>query len=453
MSYAMLGWKHLGHVSDEDPCIMAALCQLNSEFLRNTKKHRVLAPGEYDYEPRWFRAHVTLPSLLFIPLEHGKPWMVESLVKQHPDLLNMDIATDWGSPLIFAMAKNPDCVSIFLKPGVDFNKLSSFDPDLYNQYIEGDSHAPISWAAVTGSEVAVDFLLSQPDVELPHDILHMAVMASKPSHECIRKFRQRGADVNWTVNTSTPIHYFLQGAIRGFYDESILLPVVKALVEPSCNLSLQDWSARTVLHIALDGRWEDVVTYLLEQNAGLSATATLLPDIWSWAIDKTWFPKVQAAALAADQPYTRIKGKVVADTTELKRVEFSVAATADHDNLNPICTVVVSVILDSELPSRYNFISGDLSCCNQSLQKDIQDSPQDDSPRLELNFVWIGRQRVLSRLFDYHQEDEDTRMLKQLTEYKDSAGTSLFLQISKSDSTVVEHVAEFVLEIYRGLLP
>jgi hypothetical protein len=351
MSYAILGWKHLGHVSDEDPCIMAALCQLNSEFLRNTKKHRVLAPGEYDYEPRWFRAHVTLPSLLFIPLEHGKPWMVESLVKQHPDLLNMDIATDWGSPLIFAMAKNPDCVSIFLKPGVDFNKLSSFDPDLYNQYIEGDSHAPISWAAVTGSEVAVDFLLSQPDVELPHDILHMAVMASKPSHECIRKFRQRGADVNWTVNTSTPIHYFLQGAIRGFYDESILLPVVKALVEPSCNLSLQDWSARTVLHIALDGRWEDVVTYLLEQNAGLSATATLLPDIWSWAIDKTWFPKVQAAALAADQPYTRIKGKVVADTTELKRVEFSVAATADHDNLNPICTVVVSVILDSELPS------------------------------------------------------------------------------------------------------
>jgi hypothetical protein len=103
----------------------------------------------------------------------------------------------------------------------------------------------------------------------------------------------------------------------------------------------------------------------------------------------------------------------------------------------------------------YNFISGDLSCCNQSLQKDIQDSPQDDSPRLELYFVWINGQRVFSCLFDYHQEDEDTRMIKQLTEYKDSAGTSLFLQISKDkwDSIVVEHVAEFVLDIYRGLLP
>ncbi|KAG2092685.1 hypothetical protein BD769DRAFT_1679006 [Suillus cothurnatus] len=351
MSYAILGWKHLGHVSDEDFCVMASLCQLHSEFLRNTKKHRVLAPGEYHSEPRWLRARMTLPSLLFIPLEHGKPWMVESLVKQHPDLMDVDIATDWGSPLIFAMAKNPDCVSIFLKPGVDFNKLSSFNPRLYGQIIRGNSHAPISWAAVTGSEVAMDFLLSQTDVEIPHDILHMAVEASKPSHEYIRKFRQRGADVNCTVNTCTPIHYFLYQATWRSYDESILLPVVKALVEPSCNLSLQDGTARTVLHIALDERWEDIVTYLLEQNAGLSATATLLPDIWSWAIDKTWFPKVQAAALAADQPCTRIKGKVVADTTELKRVEFSVAATADRDNPNPICTVVVSVILDSEWPS------------------------------------------------------------------------------------------------------
>ncbi|KAG2120291.1 hypothetical protein BD769DRAFT_1777642 [Suillus cothurnatus] len=350
MSYAILGWKHLGHVSDEDPCVMAALCQLNSEFLRNTKKHRVLAPGKYDYEPRWLRARMTLPSLLFIPLEHGKPWMVESLVKQNPHLLDVDIATGWGSPLIFAMAKNADCLSIFLGPGVDFNKLYSFDPLLYNQYIEGDSHAPISWAAVTGSEVAVDFLLSQPDVEIPHDILYMAVNARKPSHEYIRKFCQRGADVNSTVNGRTPIHHLLS-FYPLFYDKSQLLPIVKALVEPSCDLSLQDWTARTVLHIALDERCEDIVTYLLEQNAGLSATATLLPDIWSWAIDKTWFPKVQAAALAADQLCTRIKGKVVADTTELKRVEFSVAANADHDNLNPICTVVVSMILDSELPT------------------------------------------------------------------------------------------------------
>jgi hypothetical protein len=242
LSYAIRGWKHLGHVSDEDPCVMAALCQLNSEFLRNTKKHRVLAPDNYDYEPRWFCAYKTLPSPLFIPLEYGKLWMVESLVKQDPHLLDVDIAPGWGSPLIFAMAKNPDCLSIFLKPGVDFNKLSSFNPHLYGQYIEGDSHAPISWAAVTGSEVAVDFLLSQPDVEIPHDILHMAIMASKPLHECIRKFRQRGADVNCTVNTSTPIHYFLHGATEGIYDESILLPVVKALVEPSCKERLQDGS-------------------------------------------------------------------------------------------------------------------------------------------------------------------------------------------------------------------
>ncbi|KAG2039183.1 hypothetical protein BDR03DRAFT_250795 [Suillus americanus] len=60
-----------------------------------------------------------------------------------------------------------------------------------------------------------------------------------------------------------------------------LLPVVKALVEPSCNLSLQDRTARTVLHIALDGRLEHIVTYLLERNAGLSAMAALLPDQWS----------------------------------------------------------------------------------------------------------------------------------------------------------------------------
>jgi hypothetical protein len=103
----------------------------------------------------------------------------------------------------------------------------------------------------------------------------------------------------------------------------------------------------------------------------------------------------------------------------------------------------------------YGFIGGDLSCCNQSLQKDIQDSPQDDSPRLELDFACILEQRVFSRLFDYHQEDEVTRMLQQLTEYKDSAGTSLFLQISKdkSSSVAFEHVAEFVLDIYRGPLP
>ncbi|KAG2361080.1 hypothetical protein BDR07DRAFT_92913 [Suillus spraguei] len=52
--------------------------------------------------------------------------MVESLVKQHPDLLDADIAPGWGPPLIFAIARRPDCLSIFLKPGVHLNKLSSF---------------------------------------------------------------------------------------------------------------------------------------------------------------------------------------------------------------------------------------------------------------------------------------------------------------------------------------
>ncbi|KAG1847838.1 hypothetical protein DFJ58DRAFT_730021 [Suillus subalutaceus] len=352
LSYAIQGCKHLGHVSDEDPCVMDALSRLNSEFLRNTKKHRVLARGEYDYGPRWLPEDVTLPSLLFIPLQHGKLWMVESLVKQDPHLLDVDIATGWGPPLIFAMAKKPDCVSILLKPGVDFNKPSSFEPYLYGFRVHGDDcRAPISWAALTGSEVAMDFLLSQTEVDIPNDILHMAFRASKPLPEFIRKFRQRGADVNFTVNGFTPIHYLLSNHSND--DKSRLLPVVKALVEPSCNFSLRNRAAKTVLHIALDKRLEDIVAYLLEQNAELSATATLLPlpDMWSWATNKTWFPKVQAAALAADQPCTRIKGKVVDDTTESKLVEFSVVVTADRDNPNPICAVVVSAILNGELSS------------------------------------------------------------------------------------------------------
>jgi hypothetical protein len=350
MSYAILGWKHLGQVSDEDPSIMDALSRLNSEFGQNTKKHRVLATAGYWqswHEPRWVYATNTLPSLLFIPLEHGKPWMVESLVKQRPDLLDADIGPGLGSPLIFAMAKNPDCLNILLKPGVDFNKFSSFIPGLYDQCFVSNSHTPISWAAVTGSEVAVDFLLSHTDVDIPNDILYVAVQEGKLSHEYIRKFRQRGADVNSTVNGCTPIHHLLSFYLP-FYDKSQLLPIVKALVEPSCDLSFQDQTARTVLHIALDGRLEDVVAYLLEQNAGLSATATLLREMWSWATNKTWFPKVQAAALAADQPCTRIKGKVD-DTTESKLIEFSVAATADRGNPNPICAVVVSLILYTEM--------------------------------------------------------------------------------------------------------
>jgi hypothetical protein len=100
-------------------------------------------------------------------------------------------------------------------------------------------------------------------------------------------------------------------------------------------------------------------------------------------------------------------------------------------------------------------INADLSCCNQSVQKDIQDSPQDDSPRLELYFQWGCRQRVSSCLFNYHQGDEVFRMVQQLTEDKDSTGTSFFLQMFKAEwsGKVFEHVAEFVLNMYRGPLP
>lgn len=288
---------------------MDALSRLNSEFLRNTKKHRVLATHDIPVIPdfpvttdRWLSTAVTLPSLLFIPLEHGKPWMVEFIVKQHPNLLDMDIAPGWGSPLIFAIAKNPDCLGVLLKLGVDFNKLSFIKPSLYFQHhCRRRYYVPMSWAAVTGSEVTVDCLLSQADDNLPNDILYMAVMARKPSHESICRFRQLGADVNFTVNGSTPFHYYLSLYSHLSLDRNwqLKLPVVKALVEPSCNLSLQDRTARTALHIALDEHFGDIIAYLLEKKAGLSATAALHPDMWSWATSETWFPKVQAAVLAA----------------------------------------------------------------------------------------------------------------------------------------------------------
>jgi hypothetical protein len=353
LSYAILGRKHLGLVSDEDPDVVDALLRLNSEFLRNTKKHRVLAGDGYTNEPRWLRADRNLLPLLFIPLEYGKPWMVESLVKQYPHLLDADFAPGWGSPLIFAIAKNPDYLSVLLKLGVDLNKLSSFKPNLYGQYMLGKSYAPISWAAATGSEVALDLLLSRMEVDIPNDILHMAIRTDKLSHESIRKIRQRGADVNFTVNGSTPIHSCLSYPTpylsyptsylsypASFQTDRRSLSFIKALIEPCCNLYLQDWTARTVLHIALDERLEDIVIYLLGQNAGLSATATLHPDMWSWAKNKTWFPKVQAEALAA-----RTRGNVV-DATTTCPLEFPVAVTDDRDNPHPICAIVVSMIFN-----------------------------------------------------------------------------------------------------------
>ncbi|KAG1793063.1 uncharacterized protein HD556DRAFT_517086 [Suillus plorans] len=345
LSYAVLGWKHLEHVSDENPDIMEAISRLYSGFLQNTENHRVLAKHGYFYflipTNRWLSAAVTSPSLLFIPLEHGKPWMVESLVKQHPYLLDVDVASGLGSPLIFAIAKRPDCLSIFLKPGDHLNKPSSIRTHSYHGiWIEGGSYAPISWAAATGNKFAVNLLLLQTEVNLPGDILHMALRWRKPLHEFIRECRRRGADANFTVDGDTPLHYLLR------YAQIQPLHVVKALVEPSCNLSLQNWTARTVLHNALDDHLEDVVAYLLEENAGLSATATLLPDMWSWATNKMWFPKVQEAALAADQPCTRIKGKPDV-TAKSANVKFLVAATASRYNPNPICAIVVSAILNS----------------------------------------------------------------------------------------------------------
>ncbi|KAG1778801.1 hypothetical protein EV702DRAFT_138704 [Suillus placidus] len=358
LSYAILGWRHLRHVSDEDPDVMDALSRLNSEFLLTDRKHGVLATldeimGYILDIDRWLSGAVYSPSLLFIPLAHGKPWMIEFVVKQHPHILDADIAPGWGSPLIFAITENPDCLSVLLKLGVDPNKLSFISTKSYRTYFVDGYYAPISWAAVTGSEVAVDLLLSQTEVNknLPNDILHTAVRADNPSHKSIRKFRQRGADVNFTVDGSTPIHYYLSTYYAEVYSTGHSLPVVKALVEPSCNLSLQDRTARTILHWAVDRNREEIITYLLEQNAGLSATATLLPDMWNWATNKTWFLKFQAAALAADKLCTRIKGNIVDATAESQIVEFSVAATADRDNPDPIYAVVISAILNGELSS------------------------------------------------------------------------------------------------------
>ncbi|KAG2076215.1 hypothetical protein BDR04DRAFT_1149267 [Suillus decipiens] len=475
LSYAILGWKHLKHVSDEEPRIMDALARLNLEFRRNTQKHRVLANQNVvefkrmgiksRIQPttdRWLSATVTLPSLLFIPLEHGMPWMVEFVIKQHSHLLDEDIAPGWGSPLIFAIAKNPNSLSILLRAGVNLKKLSYFDPSLYGQSISVGvgSRAPISWAVVIGSELAVDLLLSQTEVDLPSDILSVAVRAKTPSPKSILKFRQRGANVNFVAAGSTPLHRLLSTHTNLFLEASKLLSIVKVLVEPPCNLSLPDWTARTVLHIALDGGLESIVPYLLEHNAGLSVTV-LPPDKWSWATNKTWFPKVQAAALAARQPCTKIKGKVIHDARQQSKiVEFSVPVAAERENPNPICAVVISAILDSEL-SKYTGMwqstNADLSYCNQLLQKKVQDSPKDDHPGLKFNFAWgQRRQRVSSRLFDYHQGDKVTRMLRQLSEDKDSdTGTSLFLQVSPDIRSffVLENVVEFILAIYRGPLP
>ncbi|KAG0699159.1 hypothetical protein DFH29DRAFT_1002195 [Suillus ampliporus] len=349
--YAVQGLTHLEYISDEDPCVMSALSRLHSELLGNTQKCRVFEDSTVRSTGScrgfmWWSA--TSPSLLLIPLELGQPWMVEFLVKQQPHLLDVDIATDLGSPLIFAIRSRPDFLDILLKLGVDLNKPSSFSPSAYHEsFIPSRSHAPISWAAAIGREIALDFLLSQMKVDLPDDILHMAIIPYMPSPKAVRKFLQRGADINFTVNGSTPVHSSLSKLMdldfNPQYDERHL-PAVKELVEPPCNLSVQNWTARTALHIALDEHLPAIVTYLLDQNAPLSATSTLHPNMWSWARNETWFAKIQATALAADRPSTRIQGKVIDVTTESHLVEFPGAVTADHEDPNPICAVVVSAI-------------------------------------------------------------------------------------------------------------
>lgn len=105
------------------------------------------------------------------------------------------------------------------------------------------------------------------------------------------------------------------------------------------------------------------------------------------------------------------------------------------------------------------YIDAKLSYCNQSLQKKVQDYPKYDSPRLKIEFLWESGQRVSSRLFDYHQEDEVTRMLQQLNEGEDSTGTSLFLELfdplmpNTAYGKLCFSELEYILDIYRGPLP
>ncbi|KAG0691812.1 hypothetical protein DFH29DRAFT_1010121 [Suillus ampliporus] len=451
LSYAVGLLTHLGHVSDEDPCLMAAL----SELIGNRKICRVLV-GQTGLCGRSIRheglywSSVRSLSPLFIPLLLGTPWMVQFLVKQQPHLLDVDIALGVGSPLIFAIALRPDLLSILLKLGVDLNKPPRFNCRCHMKPRRSFC-APLSWAVEKRRKVTVDFLLSQTEVNLPDDILHMAVMhVTIHSPEVIGKLCQCGANVNFTVDGFTPIHTLLSERWRSS-DER--LQTVKALVQPSCDLSVQDWTARTALHISLDRGLEDIITYLLRKNAQLSGTATLQPDMWSWAQDKKWFAKVQAAALAADQPCTRIRGKVIEATRESQLVEFPGAVTAAHEDPNPICAVVVSAMLsehEGPIPTGYNTCKlwAELLRDTLSLQK--------------FTLEWMDAsyyQRVSSRLFDYHQGDEVTRMLLQLVEDKDSPGASLFLQMRSqperrfglSASTRAFPIGvEYTLDIYRG---
>ncbi|KAG0692612.1 hypothetical protein DFH29DRAFT_1084611 [Suillus ampliporus] len=289
LEYALKGSTHLGHVSDEDPCLMAALSRLCSQLCEDPSDAFMDLSYYQTSEDIWWLSAFK-PSVLFIPIEFGQPWMVKFLVKQRPSRLGKAVAYEMGSPLFLAMSRNPDLLSVLVELGVDLNKPWYIYPKaFFEYYIPSGFYTPISWATAIGSEVAVAFCCHNQS-------------KLRPSSKNLRMLGQHGADVNFIVDGSTPIHTLLSGGWRS--DE--WLQTVKALVQPSCDLSVQDWTARTALHIALDEHLEDIIPHLLRKNAQLSGTATLQPDMWSWAQDKKWFANVQAAALAADQPCTRI---------------------------------------------------------------------------------------------------------------------------------------------------
>jgi len=370
LEYAVHALNHLKHISVEDTRVMDCLLQLHSELGRNPEKWSLIASAianndRFQYRKKssltnshWLK--VTSPSLLFIPLQLGQPWMVEYLVKQQANLLDMDVAPGWGSPLIFAMTFRLTSMLALLdalkKLGADLNKPSFIQNNLYSQTnVRSGFYAPISWAVAIRQKEAVDFLLSQSALKLPDDILHTAVLCVKPSHEVVSKLRQRGANIHFIVEGSTPLHVllsrkrgrsgiaFTQLFVGSGASSQDWLPIVKELVEPSYDLSLQDGTARTPLQIALDQGLSNIVEYLLEKNAPLSASATLNPNMWNWAKDQKWFPSIQAAADAADKPSTRIRtGKVF-----IKPGESEVIPIKDVD-FSRIRAVVVSAIIEDK---------------------------------------------------------------------------------------------------------
>lgn len=456
-SYAVKALTHLCHVSDEDPRVMVAMQRLHLGFLHNTEKHALLESLVRSLTNDE-QSSVTSPSLLLVPLRFGNPWMVETLIKEQPDLLGADVACGFGSPFIFTIASNTAFLSVLLKLGIDLNKPSFIQTDLYHRRrLPSGSYTPISWAAAIGSKVAVELLLSRTEVTLPDDILHTAILSNRRSPEIVLKLCQRSADVTFTVDGSTPLHALLSKLVSRWSNRK-WLPVIEKLVR---DLSVPDWTARTALHIALDNRLSDIVVHLLEQNAPLTATATLHPNIWSWAEGERWFSRVQAAALAADKPYTRIRGKIVGVTKQSRIVEFPGAVSANHGDPEPICAVVVSVI-DKRNPGSSLFHTSQIKSLsleaglfrNKFLhQNDAQDFLENDEfASLKFRLSWKKNQQyVSSRLFDYHQGDAVTSALRKFTCDEDSTGDSLFLRLSATKSSYFDEL-EYALDIYRGHL-